>query len=68
MNAQPEGLDLNLAVNLPLEGLVTKLLDVWIRARETMSQENRDKWDAEGLRLYTVSIGFAVKKIEEAQK
>ena len=58
---------LNLAITAPFEAFATKLLDVWERARANMSEANRDQWDAEGLRLYKVSVGFVVRQIEKAQ-
>ncbi len=65
MPADNEGVDVN--ITAPFEGFAKTLLEVWERARANMSQENRDKWDAEGLRLYQVSVGFVVRQIEKAQ-
>lgn len=65
MPIENEGLDISLTA--PFEQLATKLLEVWERARANMDPELRKEWDAEGLRLYRVSIGFVVRQIEKAQ-
>ncbi len=44
--------DLNIKGELPGEGLVTAVLEYITVSRETMSQDNRDKWDAIGYMLF----------------
>ena len=42
---------LNVTGSIPGEALVVAILDYAGKQRETMSQENRDKWDALGLQI-----------------
>lgn len=63
-----EGIDLNLGVTMPFESVIVKLLDVWIRARETMKEDTRDKWDVAGYRLYEATIGRVLVALEKADK
>jgi len=65
MPAEPEGINLSIAA--PFEGLVKTLLEVWRDARGNMAEATREQWDIEGLKLYRVTIGFAVRQIEKAQ-
>lgn len=65
MPADNEGVEI--AITAPFEGFAKTLLEVWERARANMDQDIRKAWDAEGLKLYQVSVGFVVRQIEKAQ-
>ena len=64
MPADNEGLDLNLGGLDPIGAIANAFREIYIKGRETMSQENRDKADALAIRIAT----DAYNDIEEAKK
>jgi len=45
--------ELKVGVTLPGEAIVVAILQFALKHRETMSQDNRDKWDALQIRMLT---------------
>lgn len=61
--------DFTVELAIPLQKVFEKLVDAWTVGRETMSQENRDRWDkliitqAENWHNWWVDQGWPGKKV-----
>lgn len=64
MSADNEGVDLNLGALDPISAIASAFQAIYVKGRETMSQENRDRADALAIRIAT----DAYNDVDEAKK